>query len=107
MQVEFSVADLATVAGCGAVTLVLLQLVLKPLLAGLAGEFPSVKFEQWRPLAINGAALGVATVLAFVAQAVTGINFESGMQAFLTGLGGAMVATTGYEGIKNTIQVFR
>jgi len=101
MQVEYSVADLLTVGGVGAVTLILMQLVLKPLLEGL--ESP----EKWRGLIINGTALVLAIALAMVAAAVwMGLNHYGVLQAFLTGLGGAVVATSGYEVAKNAVRLF-
>ncbi len=109
MSVEFTVTDLATVAGCGAVTLLILQLLVKPFLCAVFGDAPGTisasPYYKWRPVILNLLAFTVSVVLAFLAQAV-GITYETGLQAFLTGLGGGAVAIGGYEGLKNTALAF-
>ena len=104
MEVQFTVTDLATVAGCGGATLLLLQLLVKPLLGAIGGPIPTDRFERWRPLAINGGGLVISIGLAFGAQAVAGITYESAIQAFLTGLGGGSVAIAAYEAGKSAVK---
>ena len=106
MEVSFKVADLLTVAGCAGVTLVGLQLVVKPILAALKKQ-NLVWLATWRGVIVNLAALIVSVGAAFLAQGVAGISYESGLQAFLTGLGGAASATLSYETLKNLARVAR
>lgn len=101
MKVEFSVTDLATVAGCGAVTLLLLQIVLKPLLNALMKGGKNAWLVDWQPLIVNLSALVISTGAAFAATALAGITYENALQAVLTGLGGTMTAIAGFEGVKS------
>jgi len=104
MDITFRVADLLTVAGCGGVTLLVLQLLIKPILGALERGNPAW-LVIWRAVILNVAALVVSIGAAFAGQVVVGISYESGLQAFLTGLGGMAIATTSYETLKNVIRL--
>lgn len=103
MSVEFTVADLLTVAGCGGTTLVFLQFIVKPLLAALEKR-QVIWLGTWRDFIVNLSAFVVAIGAAFAAQAVAGITYASALQAVLTGLGGGATAIGAYEGLKNALQ---
>lgn len=107
MEISFSVADLGTVAGCAAVTLVLLQLLVKPILGALETKNGMWWLQVWKNPIVNAIALAISVGAAFLAQGVAGITYENGLQAFLTGLGGAASATMSYEAIKNTAKSLR
>lgn len=94
-MIELSVLDLATVGGCAAVTAILLQLAIKPLIENL-------NIGKWQPLAVNVSAVLVSVGFALAAVFTGQVSYELGLQAVLTGLGGAVVATSGYEVVKNT-----
>ena len=106
MDVIFRVEDLLTAVGCGGVTLLALQFVVKPILGALERSNPAWLII-WRGVILNVTALVVSVGAAFAGQAVLGITYESGLQALLTGLGGMAIATTAYETLKNTIRLVR
>src|SRR4030067_3727902 len=90
------VEDLLTAVGCGGVTLLILQLLIKPILAALEKSYPAW-LMAWRSAFLNVTALVVSIGAAFAGQAVLGITYESGLQALLTGPGGGADATTRHE----------
>lgn len=98
MQVGFEVADLLTVAGVGGVTLLLIQFFVKPLVEKLLGTESS-----WRGVTLNLSAFIIGIALAFLGQATVGLSYENALQAFLTGVGGAVTAIGAYENIKNLV----
>lgn len=102
MQVGFEVADLLTVAGVAGVTLLLIQFFVKPLLAKVLANDPS-----WWGIILNFSALVFGVALAFLGQATIGLDYENALQAFLTGLGGAVTAIGSYEVGKNILLVAR
>jgi len=106
MDVIFRTEDLLTAVGCGGVTLLVLQFVVKRILDALESSNPTW-LMAWRSAFLNVTALVVSIGAAFAGQAVLGITYESGLQALLTGLGGMAIATTSYETLKNVIRLAR
>ena len=95
MDLNLSVEYLATVVGLAFVLELILELFLKPALAGSEGA-------PWYGLAFNTStfvlALGFSLLYEFLKGGLSGMV---GLQAFLTALGATAVAVLGYEFVKN------
>lgn len=98
MDVEFTVEMLRTSLGVGVVGGALISIAVKPFLDRFS---QNEDVMAWRGVIINLSALVICIALSLAAAAVFGFTYETGLQAFLTGLGGALVATGGFEVVKN------
>jgi len=93
---EITTESLLNVAGNAALVAIVLQLLVKP-----ATKKVQASNADLYPFILNICALVLGIGFAFLAQAAFGLDYESGLQAVLTGIGGAAVATLGYETVSN------
>lgn len=95
-MIDITIESLLSVAGNAALVAIILQLLVKPSLVKLKDSRPDLY-----PVILNVLAVAVGVAFAFLAQLAFNLDYASALQAVLTGLVGAAVATLGYETVTN------
>jgi hypothetical protein len=107
--------DLLVASGVAAVTALLVQLLVRPLLklhwgVSSASEIDDPKQNALYSLAMNLSSLAIALILAFIAQALfadSGLVYETAFEGFLVAVFGAVGAIALGEVVPNFVRCFR